>query len=441
MAGCFMVTAAVLAGAVPAEAQQARSVLVAEVADPITPVTADYLSEGVDRAGAQGFEAFVIELDTPGGLDSSMRRIAQSIISSEVPVVVYVSPRGARAASAGAIITMSAHVAAMAPGTAIGASTPVELEGGDVSDKVINDAAAYAESLARLRDRNVDFAREMVTEGRSVPVTEALEIEAVDFVADSLSGLLEQIDGVEVTLAEGETVTLGTAGASVERYDLGFLRGIQRLLADPNLVFLFFSLGTLAIVYELASPGIGVGGVLGAILLVLALFATAVLPVTAAGLALLGVALALFAAELYAPGVGIAAAGGTVALVLAGVFLFRGTPGIGVGVGVLVPVAVLMFASVVLAGRLVVKARFGKVAIGQGHYDGMEATVKRVDGKRGQAMVDGAWWKIVSAGRDLVEGERVRVVGQKDLELQVEPVEGREPREEPEPQGPGSADD
>ncbi|MBW3590740.1 MAG: nodulation protein NfeD [Actinobacteria bacterium] len=423
MAGCFLVAAAVLAGAAPAGAQQARSVLVAEVADPITPVTADYLSEGVARAGAQGFEAFVIELDTPGGLDSSMRRIAQSIISSEVPVVVYVSPRGARAASAGAIITMSAHVAAMAPGTAIGASTPVELEGGDVSDKVINDAAAYAESLARLRDRNVEFAREMVTEGRSVPVTEALEIGAVDFIADSLSGLLEQIDGVEVTLAEEQNVTLATAGASVERHDLGFLRGIQKFLADPNLVFLFFSLGTLAIVYELASPGIGVGGVLGAILLVLALFATAVLPVTAAGLALLGVAVALFAAELYAPGIGIAAAGGTVALVLAGVFLFRNTPGVGVGVGVLVPVAVLMFAAVVLAGRLVVKARFGKVAIGQGHYEGMQITVKRADGKHGQAMVDGAWWKIVSADRDLVEGEPVRVVGQKDLELQVEPID------------------
>lgn len=441
MAGCFLVAAAVLAGAAPAGAQQARSVLVVEVADPITPVTADYLSEGVARAGAQGFEAFVIELDTPGGLDSSMRRIAQSIISSEVPVVVYVSPRGARAASAGAIITMSAHVAAMAPGTAIGASTPVELEGGDVSDKVINDAAAYAESLARLRDRNVEFAREMVTEGRSVPVTEALEIGAVDFTADSLSGLLEQIDGVEVTLAEEQNVTLATAGASVERHDLGFLRGIQKFLADPNLVFLFFSLGTLAIVYELASPGIGVGGVLGAILLVLALFATAVLPVTAAGLALLGVAVALFAAELYAPGIGIAAAGGTVALVLAGVFLFRNTPGVGVGVGVLVPVAVLMFAAVVLAGRLVVKARFGKVAIGQGHYEGMQITVKRADGKHGQAMVDGAWWKIVSADRDLVEGEPVRVVGQKDLELQVEPIDETGTEENTRPNDSESAGD
>lgn len=427
MAGCFMVAAAALAGAAPAEAQQPRSVLVAEVADPITPVVANYLAEGVARAELEGFEAFVLELDTPGGLDSSMRSIAQTFISSEVPVVVYVSPRGARAASAGAIITLAGHVAAMAPGTAIGAATPVQLEGGDVNTKVVNDAAAYAESLARLRDRNVEFAREMVTEGRSIPVSEAQEIGAIDLVADSLPALLEEIDGFEVTLGEDRTVVLRTQGAAVERHELGFVRGIQKFLADPNLVFLFFSLGTLALVYELANPGIGAGGVLGVILLVLALFATAVLPVTGAGLALLGVALALFAAELYAPGVGIAAAGGTVALVMAGIFLFDDTPGVGVGLGVLIPVALLMFGAVVLAGRLVVRARFGKVAIGQGHYEGMEATVKRVDGRRGQAMVDGAWWNIVSGDRDLVGGERVRVTGQDGLELQVEPVEEKSP--------------
>lgn len=429
VAGCLMVVASTLAGAAPAAAQQARSVLVAEVADPITPVVADYLADGVARAESEGFEAFVVELDTPGGLDSSMRRIAQGFIASEVPVVVYVSPRGARAASAGAIITLSSHIAAMAPGTAIGASTPVGLEGGDVDTKVINDAAAYAESLATLRDRNVEFAREMVIEGSSIPGSEAEEIGVVELTADSLTLLLEEIDGREVALGEEQSVTLRTQGASVERHDIGLLRGIQRFLADPNLVFLFFSLGTLAIVYELANPGVGAGGALGAILLVLALFATAVLPVTAAGLALLIVALALFAAELYAPGVGIAAAGGTVALVLSGIFLFRDTPGVGVGVGVLVPVAVLVFGAVVLAGRLVVKARFGKVAIGQGHYEGMETRVKRVDGKHGQAMVDGAWWRIVSADRDLVEGELVRVVGQEELQLQVEPIEPTKPQE------------
>lgn len=440
MAGCLMVAVAALLTA-PAGAQQERAVLVAEVSDPITPVVAGYLSEGVARAEAEGFEAFVVELDTPGGLDKSMRRIAQSFIASEVPVVVYVSPRGARAASAGAIITLSSHVAAMAPGTAIGASTPVGLEGDDVSEKVINDAAAYAESLARLRDRDVDFAREMVIEGRSIPVTEAQEIGVIDFTADSLTSLLTQIDGTEVTLGEEQTVTLRTQGASVERHEIGLLRGIQKFLANPNLVFLFFSLGTLAIVYELANPGIGAGGALGAILLVLALFATAVLPVTGAGLALLVVALALFAAELYAPGIGVAAAGGTVALVLAGIFLFRDTPGVGVGLGVLIPVAVLMFAAVVLAGRLVFKARFGKVAIGQGHYEGMQITVKRADGKHGQAMVDGAWWKIVSADRDLVEGEPVRVVGQKDLELQVEPIDETGTEESTRPEGSGSAGD
>lgn len=432
LTGCL--TAAILLLATgPARAQQPGAVLVAEVADPITPVVADYLNEGVGRAEAEGFAAFVVQLDTPGGLDSSMREIAQRFISSEVPVVVYVSPQGARAASAGAIITFAAHIAAMAPGTVIGAATPVSLEGEDVNAKVINDAAAFAEALARLRGRNVEFARETVTEGRSVPVSEAQEIGAIDYTAGSLPALLEEIDGTEVTVSGDETVTLETAGAPIERHDIGLLRGIQRFLADPNLVFLFFSLGTLAIIYELASPGIGAGGALGAIMLVLALFATAVLPVTGAGLALLIVALALFAAELYAPGIGIAAAGGTVALVLSGIFLFRDTPGIGVGLGVLVPVAVLTFAAVVLAGRLVVKARRSKVAIGQGHYQGTEATVRKVEGKPAQALVGGAWWRIVSAGGELVDGERVRIVGQDGLELQVEPMDEKGSEEQPEP--------
>ena len=188
----------------PAVAQSSpQQVLVARVDGAITPVTANYLTEGVEEAERGGYAAFVLELDTPGGLDTSMRTIVQEFIGADVPVVVYVSPQGARAASAGAIITLSAHIAAMAPATAIGASTPVDLEGGDVERKIINDAAAYAESIAKLRGRNVDFAREAVREGRSAGADEALEIGVVDLVAGSLGELLEKIHGREVSVAGG----------------------------------------------------------------------------------------------------------------------------------------------------------------------------------------------------------------------------------------------
>ncbi|CAN5899538.1 nodulation protein NfeD [soil metagenome] len=417
-----------LAGA-PASGQgSARQVLAAQVDGAITPVVADYLTDGVEAAERGGYAAFVVELNTPGGLDTSMRTIVQELIASEVPVIVYVSPQGARAASAGAIITLSAHVAAMAPATAIGAATPVDLEGGDVGRKVINDAAAYAESIAGLRERNVEFAGQMVRRGTSVPASEALELGAVDLVAGSLSEVLDEVDGREVTVSpDDRKVTLQTRGAGIEPYEMKLFKRIQQLLADPNLAFLFMSLGTLAIVYELASPGIGAGGAVGAILLVLALFSLSVLPVNIAGLLLLLVAAALFAAELFAPGVGIAAAGGAVALLLSGVFLFKDATGLSVSLGVIFPVTVVVGVGVVLAGRLVVSSQkeASKITSEQ-QYVGKVVTVSRSSGSRGQALVDGAWWNIRSEGAELKVGEQVRVSGYDGLDLLVTPVEAAE---------------
>jgi membrane-bound serine protease (ClpP class) len=177
---------------------QSSTVLLSSVEGPITPVIADHIGDGVDRAKSEGHQAFLVELDTPGGLDASMRDIVQAFLTSEVPIVIYVAPDGARAASAGAIITLASHIAAMAPGTAIGAATPVDLEGSDVSKKIINDAAAYAESIAEARDRNVDFAIDIVREARSVTAREAVEIGAVDLLVSSRSELLKSIDGMDV---------------------------------------------------------------------------------------------------------------------------------------------------------------------------------------------------------------------------------------------------
>jgi membrane-bound serine protease (ClpP class) len=414
----------------PAAVQAGPRVLATTVSGAITPVIANHLADAVQRAERGGYDALVVRLDTPGGLDTSMRKIVQRFLGARLPVIVHVSPAGARAASAGAIITFAAHLAAMAPGTAIGAATPVDLEGGDLADKVINDAAALAESIARERGRNVEFAVDTVRTGRSAAAVEAVEVGAVDFLAASLTEVLVEADGRTVGLApDGRTATVRTAGAAVDEFDLSLFRRIQQALADPNLAFVFMSLGTLGLVYELASPGVGVAGALGVMFVLLGLFSLSVLPVNAVGLLFLLLAAALFVAELFAPGIGIAAAGGSLALVLSAVFLFRDIPGFGVSAAVLGPVVVTMGGATVLAGRLAVRSRHAAPTTGTAPLVGRTVTVRAAEGATGQALVDGAWWRVRSAGgQGLAAGDEVRVVAVEGLDLVVEPV-ARSPAE------------
>jgi membrane-bound serine protease (ClpP class) len=402
-------------------AAQGSTVLVTRVDGPITPVSADHLLEGVERAEQEGHVAIVVELDTPGGLDDSMREIVQAFLNARVPVVVYVSPSGARAASAGTFVTMAAHVAAMAPGTSIGAATPVDLGGGEITDKIINDAVAFAVSVAEVRNRSTEFAETAVREGRSITATEAVEEEVVDLIAGDLAGLLQAIDGREVELGGGASVRLETVGAEEVRYEMGALRRILERLADPNLAFLFLSVGTLAILYELANPGMGLGGIMGVILLILGFFALAVLPFNLAGIALLVLAAGLLAAELFVPGVGVFAAGGAIALVLAGIFLFEGS--LAVSPTVLWPVAVVVGLGSLLAGRLAWRARRAPALLGEVALQGRTATVETAVGQTGQLLLDGAWWTARSRGRPLRPGDTVEVVGMEGLELIVEPRE------------------
>lgn len=402
--------------------QAASSVLVTEVRGTITPVFASHLRGGVERAERDGHDLFLVTLDTPGGLDTSMREIVQTFLGARVPVVVYVSPAGARAASAGAVITLAAHVAAMAPGTNIGAATPVDLQGGEIGDKVINDAAAYAVALAEARDRDTAFARDIVRKGRSEPASRAVEIGAVDLVAPSRDDLLQRLDGRDVTLDDETTVTLRTSGATLVTYELGFFNRIRQFLADPNLAFLFLSLGTLAIIYELANPGMGFGGIAGVILIVLAMFALSVLPVNVAGVVLLVLAIGLFAAELFVPGIGVLAAGGAVSLLGAGLFLFRGD--VGVDLVVILPTVAVVAGFVVLAARFVWRARRASSATGEGMLTGRVGRLRVPDDGRAQVLIDGTWWNVRAEG-DIVDGERVRVKSMEGLELVVEP-EGKE---------------
>lgn len=404
-----------------------RTVLATEVDGVITPVIADHILEGVARAEDEGHHLFLVELDTPGGLDSSMRDIIQAFLGADVPVVVHVAPSGARAASAGALITMSAHIAAMAPGTAIGAATPVDLQGGDIEKKIIEDAAAYAESVARARGRDIEFAVEAVREARSVSADEATRIGAVDLRAANRAALLEAIDGETVTLAPGNELTLETRAIQVVRYELGTLRSVLQWLADPNLAFLFMSVGTLALIYELANPGMGGAGVVGVILILLALFGLAVLPVNALGVLMLVLAAILFLVEVFTPGIGVAAVGGTASLVLGGLFLFRG--GFGVDLEVLVPMAVVVGGGTMLAGRLAWRTRRLAPTTGPGAFLDSVAVARSVSGTSGQAFVQGAWWNVRTRGEQLREGATVRVVDVEGLDLVVEEQEASQEEE------------
>ena len=411
-----------LAAASPARGQ-APSILVVTVDGVITPVMADHIGDVMDRAEREGHQALLVQLDTPGGLDTAMRDIIQSFLNARMPVIVFVSPQGARAASAGALITLASHVAVMAPSTSIGAATPIGGEGGeDLAQKMINDAASYAESIAEQRGRNVEFAIDAVREGKSIAANEALETGVIDLIARDLTELLAALDGREVELAPERTVTLRTAGVEVVEVEMGFARSVLQWLADPNIAFLFISIGTLAIIYELANPGIGAGGITGVILLLLAFTALSVLPVNAAGAILLVLAGVLFVAELFVPGVGVFAAGGTAALILGGLFLFRGP--IGVDPAAVVPTAVLAGLGALGLGRVAWRTRRLVSVSGDQAIVGARGVVKSIEGDDLQVFVRGSWWGARTRSGSLRPGQEIRVTEMDGLRLIVEPEVG-----------------
>ena len=410
-----------LALALPAPQGEAAAtadpVLVTEVDGPITPVVAVELAGAVDEAEAAG-AVLVVRIDTPGGLDTSMRDIVQTFLNAPVPVVAYVAPEGARAASAGTFITMAAHVAAMAPATSIGAATPVDLQGGEITDKVINDAASFAVTVAERRGRDAAFAEAAVREGASITADEAVSRGVVDLGADDLDALLEEIDGTVVDV-DGRPWTLATAGASVDDYEMTTFRRILGWAADPNLAFVFISIGTLAIVYEAANPGMGFAGVAGAIALILGFFSLSVLPVNVAGIALLVLAAALFVGEVFVPGVGVLAAGGTAALLASAVFLFDGP--LAVSVPILWPTAAIVGGGTIVAGRLAMRARSAAPASGPTRLVGEVVTVSPKDDRHGDAFVDGAWWTVVPEQGSLRAGP-AEIVSVDGLRLVVRPT-------------------
>jgi membrane-bound serine protease (ClpP class) len=410
--------------AAPGQATTHGTVGVTMVDGPITPVIRDHLDDAIRRSARDEHDAIVIRLNTPGGGLDVTREIANLLLEAPVPTIVYVSPSGGDAGSAGTFITYAAHIAAMAPATTIGAATPVDLEGGEVGGKIVENTVAFGQALAEFRDRDVDFIVDAIRTGRSVTADAALEAGAIDLIAPSVEQLLVDVDGREVIVGD-TAVTLTTAGAVTVEIEMTRARSLLQVLANPNLAFIFLSLGTLAILYEIANPGLGLGGIAGVVMLILALFSLAVLPVNYAGAALLAVAVALYIAELFAPGIGVGAAGGTAALVLGGLFLFQTQTGIGIDLWVLVPTAVVTFGLVVLAGVLVARSRGMQSRAASDYLIGRQAVVERVSGGVGYGRLDGTLWRLRASepAAGLAAGAHVEVVDRDNLELFVRAVD------------------
>jgi len=394
-------------------------VLAVHLDNDINPVTQEFVEDAVDRAEDEGYDAIVLVLDTPGGLASSMRGIVKRFLASTVPVVVYVAPPGSSADSAGAVITMASDVAAMAPQTNIGSSTPISLSGQDISEdlrrKIVNDAAAYIGELAREHDRNVRAARRMVTEAANYGARQAAAIGVVEVIAPTLPALLREIDGLE-TVPKG--LVLRTAGAEIENVEMSFWQRARDFLVDPNLIALMLSIGLIGIVVELWNPGLVFPGTVGAISLILGLYGLQVLPVSLAGLLLMLLAAAFFVAEAFVPTHGALTLGGAVLFVLGALMLFDPA---GEAYQVSLPVALAIAGTLAvflgIAVAKIVRIRRQPPLVGTPHLVGEEGVVRR----SGLVFVNGELWQADSSdGAPLVPGEHVRVVGvTPDLRLVV----------------------
>ena len=393
--------------------------LVVEFANDVNPVTQDYLLDEIERGVREGFAVVVIEMDTPGGLGSSMRAIVKGILAAQVPVVVYVAPPGSSADSAGAVIAMSADVLAMAPQTNIGSSTPITTGGEDFSDdlrrKVVNDAAAYIGELARENGRNVEEARRMVTQASNLGAREALELNVADVVAEDYPSLFRQIDGTETPTKD---LTIETPPeTTIERVEMSTWKRILDLLIDPNIVALMLSIGLIGLVVELWNPGLIFPGTVGAISLIVGLYGLQVLPVSAAGILLMLLAAAFFVAESFIVSHGALALAGAVTFVIGALILFDPA---GEAYQVSIQVALAIAGTLALlfgfAFTKAAQARLRPAAVGTHRLVGEEALVR----SEGLVFVEGELWRAHTAdGSPLRAGEHVRVESVQQDELQL----------------------
>ncbi|NOR66780.1 MAG: nodulation protein NfeD [Woeseiaceae bacterium] len=394
------------------------------IASTINPVTASFISEQIDLANRNSDPAILIQLDTPGGLDTAMREIIQAELNSQIPIIVYVAPRGARAASAGALITLAADFAAMAPGTNIGAAHPVAIGPGNQLDstmleKIENDAAAYARSLAQQRGRNQEWAEAAVRESVSVSAEEALELLVIDFIAENPTDLLQQLEGLSY-LRNGKKLTFSASGAQLTAIEMSWRQQILNALGNPNIAYLLLMLGIIGIFFEISQPGVILPGVIGAIAILLAFFALSTLPVNYVGVLLILLSVVFFVLEVEVVSYGILSIGGIISMALGSLMLIDSSePYLQISRAVIAATVAISAGFFLFATWMVVRTQRRPIISGQEGMIGETGEVVKAIDVRGSVFVHGEYWQ-ARADEPIAVGTEIEVVRVlKGLELQV----------------------
>ena len=391
----------------------------------ITSPTAKYIAQSIEEANKEGAEGLIILLDTPGGMDTAMRDIAKSILNAPLPVIVFVYPPGARAASAGVIITQAAHIAAMAPGTNIGAAHPVAIGPGGsgmdktMSRKVENDAAAYARSIAKSKGRSEEWVEKAVRKSESITAEEALKLKVIDFVAPDVEKLLNAIDQKEIKLASGKK-KISTKNAIINNKKMGTLQGILAAISDPNISYILLLIGLAGLYFELSTPGAILPGVIGGISLLLAFFGLSTLPVNYTGILLIIFGVILFIAEIKVMSHGILTVGGIISLIMGSLLLFdTAEPALRVSLQVLIPAVLVVSGFFILVIWMAVKAQLRKHFTGTEAMIGIDAEAVTDIANEGKVFLKGQYWNATSE-KPVKKGAKVKIIKVEGLSLIVE---------------------
>ena len=413
---------------IPGQTEEKAPVYTIEVDGIINPATAKFIVDSIDQAIQQGAQCLIIQLDTPGGLMESMRMIVKKELASTIPIIVYVAPSGARAASAGVFVTMAANIAVMAPSTHIGAAHPVTLGGGEgkesktMTEKIVNDTVSYIKTIAKNRGRNVDWAEKAVVKSVSITEEEAVKLNVVDFISPDLQSLLTKIDG-KVVKFNGVTRTLHTKGVQPKPIQMSWRDRLLDIISNPTIAYIFLMLGIYGIFFELSSPGAILPGVVGGIFLILAFYALQMLPVNYAGLALILFAIILFIAEIKVVSHGLLAVGGVISLFLGSMMLFQSpVEYMRVSLSVIIPAVMVSAAFFIFAVTKAINARLQKPTTGMEGLVGETGIATTSISQEGKVSIHGEFWNVIS-DQNIERGEKVQVIGVTNLKLKVKKID------------------